>query len=257
MVLLTRLLNRREKMGIDPKSLISTYFVLNGLFNGERGVEAKTCGVGHQQDDGWYWLVDDTDDGRGPYPSKEDAFDVALADPVVKDLLVQRNLYYTVNKLSGFRHKPGDWDEVGGVVPTDVLNQLELLNANELGVSGHIGAPIAVTLPPAFLLKRGGGLYLVRDSHNYIRSIRYVGPASLREEAPRVLKPDEQFVLGHLFRPMTQDDWDCFAGADEGSKICYTEEATMILNPDGSVSEIRSTGDGIQSTQIDWKPEEI
>lgn len=49
------------------------YFVLNGLLNGESGVYAKTCGIGEQQPDGWYFMFDGMDDGIGPYGSREDA----------------------------------------------------------------------------------------------------------------------------------------------------------------------------------------
>lgn len=53
------------------------YFVLNGLFQGERGNYARTAGVGKQQKDGWYYLPNEIDDGYGPYESWEDARDAA------------------------------------------------------------------------------------------------------------------------------------------------------------------------------------
>lgn len=55
------------------KWVIDTYFVKKGLWNGEEGMCALTSGVGEQQADGWYWLVDGMDDGVGPFPSKEAA----------------------------------------------------------------------------------------------------------------------------------------------------------------------------------------
>ncbi len=53
--------------------MITTYFVKDGLLNAEPGVYAKTCGIGKQQRDGWYYLPEDADDGTGPYPTEEDA----------------------------------------------------------------------------------------------------------------------------------------------------------------------------------------
>lgn len=50
---------------------MNTYFVLNGLLNGEEGVRALTCGFGAQQPDGWYWLNDGEEDGHGPFGSRQ------------------------------------------------------------------------------------------------------------------------------------------------------------------------------------------
>lgn len=51
-----------------------TYFVLNGLQDGEEGMLAIRCG-GHPSDpvqkDGWYFLPLGEDDGIGPFKSKE------------------------------------------------------------------------------------------------------------------------------------------------------------------------------------------
>lgn len=48
------------------------YFVLNGLHNGEDGVYARTI-ADEQQKDGWYYLLADSDDGIGPYESRDAA----------------------------------------------------------------------------------------------------------------------------------------------------------------------------------------
>jgi hypothetical protein len=54
----------------DPR--YSTYFVLNGLINGEEGMMAIPAGGGddHPQADGWYFIVDGMDDGAGPYDNQ-------------------------------------------------------------------------------------------------------------------------------------------------------------------------------------------
>jgi hypothetical protein len=49
-----------------------TFFVLNGLLNGEEGVQACTCGFGHQLKDGWYFQLEGDDDGVGPFLSREE-----------------------------------------------------------------------------------------------------------------------------------------------------------------------------------------
>ena len=53
--------------------MINTYFVKDGLINGDDGVYARTIGFGILQRDGWYFLTDDMEDGEGPFPSKKDA----------------------------------------------------------------------------------------------------------------------------------------------------------------------------------------
>ena len=54
---------------------METYFVKNGLLNGEPGIYAKTCGFGVQQRDGWYYLPANATDGIGPFSSKEEAIE--------------------------------------------------------------------------------------------------------------------------------------------------------------------------------------
>ena len=55
----------------------STYYVKDGLINGEEGVYALTCGFGYQQADGWYYLPENDDDGYGPYETEQAAKDAA------------------------------------------------------------------------------------------------------------------------------------------------------------------------------------
>lgn len=55
----------------------TTYYVLKGLINGERGARALRTN-GEALHDGHYYLVDGDPDGVGPYDSTEDARDAAL-----------------------------------------------------------------------------------------------------------------------------------------------------------------------------------
>ena len=65
--------------------MVTFYFVLNGLLNGESGVYATTCGFGEQQPDGWYYLPDDCTDGFGPYDSRETAEEFARFNGLIED----------------------------------------------------------------------------------------------------------------------------------------------------------------------------
>lgn len=55
-----------------------TFFVLNGLLNGEEGVEAATAGFGVILADGWYYIFDGMDDGAGTYKSQQAAEKAAV-----------------------------------------------------------------------------------------------------------------------------------------------------------------------------------
>lgn len=58
----------------------STYFVLNGLVNGERGVAAILLGgvdPTDVQSDGWYFLMEGEHDGLGPHRSRDEAVEAA------------------------------------------------------------------------------------------------------------------------------------------------------------------------------------
>jgi len=48
------------------------------------------------------------------------------------------------------------------------------------------------------------------------------------------------------FKNMSQMDWDCFAGADEGSKIAYGTKFTFILSPTGNMT-IHRNEDGTET----------
>jgi hypothetical protein len=82
-----------------------------------------------------------------------------------------------------------------------------------------------------------------------------MGPCYLYEDGDLWVVPKIPFtkVLGHTFKPFDQSDWDCFAGAEKGSSICYCNDGTvLILSPDGgTVSEIT---DPVQNpvSQSDW-----
>lgn len=43
---------------------------------------------------------------------------------------------------------------------------------------------------------------------------------------------------GFEFKPMNKDDWQAFAGAEEGSRIAYTESWAYILTPNGTLDVI-------------------
>ena len=56
-------------------------------------------------------------------------------------------------------------------------------------------------------------------------------------------------ILGHEFRQMTSEDYDGFAGADEGSWICELEDTVLIWSPgSGTLAEIYDEGE----RQRDW-----
>lgn len=52
----------------------------------------------------------------------------------------------------------------------------------------------------------------------------------------------EKIVLGHKFTEMTSADFRGFAGADEGTMICYLEGSTLFLCPDGQLVEVDDEG---------------
>lgn len=54
-----------------------TFFVKDGLLNGEEGVMATKCGGNDEPtlEDGWYFIRHDEEDGIGPYDTKELAID--------------------------------------------------------------------------------------------------------------------------------------------------------------------------------------
>jgi len=62
-------------------------------------------------------------------------------------------------------------------------------------------------------------------------------------------------ILGHVFKPMTKQDWYAFAGADEGSMICYPiDTVTLIYSPKtGIVTEITPDPDG-ERVEFEWSP---
>ena len=66
-------------------------------------------------------------------------------------------------------------------------------------------------------------------------------------------------ILGQTFRPMNRMDWDTFAGAAEGSLICFCEDETTVLlyyPAIGTVSEVTQKEDG-DSVQRDWFSVEV
>ena len=80
-------------------------------------------------------------------------------------------------------------------------------------------------------------------------------PVEKEEEKP----VETKHVLGHDFKPFTELDWDCFAGAEEGSYICHCadEKTILILSPDGSISEIVWNDDTENASQVDYKPSKV
>lgn len=63
-------------------------------------------------------------------------------------------------------------------------------------------------------------------------------PVEQEEEKPPTIKR-----FGHTFRPMTGDDWEGYAGAEDGSYIYDGEDCVLILSPDGKcLSEFNADG---------------
>lgn len=62
-------------------------------------------------------------------------------------------------------------------------------------------------------------------------------------------------VLGYTFHEMDELDWSGFAGAEEGSLICYENDMCLILSPSGVIHEM-TDGENDEDTggQIDWTP---
>ena len=50
-------------------------------------------------------------------------------------------------------------------------------------------------------------------------------------------------ALGHKFVLMSENDWDAFAGAEPDTRICKLENTTLLLSPDGSITEVDQDGD--------------
>lgn len=69
-------------------------------------------------------------------------------------------------------------------------------------------------------------------------------------------EPEGKQVLGHNFVPFTDSDWQGWAGAEEGSLICHSDGAVLILSPDGTIEEDVINKDGKLSAFI-WKKEQI
>lgn len=64
-------------------------------------------------------------------------------------------------------------------------------------------------------------------------------------------------IEADAFQPMTFMDLDCWAGADEGSLIYTSEQATLILSPSGVLSIIWCDEDGDNPRQVDLKATSI
>lgn len=59
----------------------------------------------------------------------------------------------------------------------------------------------------------------------------------------KVRKPGLR-LLGHVFYPMTQEDWQGFAGAEPGTLICHLEHAILLWCPvSETVTEVLSNPD--------------
>lgn len=63
----------RPAIAVETRAVYDTYFVLNGLHNGEEGVLAVAPSAELPQPDGWYWIRDNEDDAsHGPFKSKDE-----------------------------------------------------------------------------------------------------------------------------------------------------------------------------------------
>lgn len=71
------------------------------------------------------------------------------------------------------------------------------------------------------------------------------------------MSTEKRSYLGHEFVRMGSDDYETFAGADEGSWICYaTDEVTLVIDDAGTMmSEIITDVTGSGSTERSWRLE--
>jgi hypothetical protein len=93
-----------------------TYFVLNGLWNGEEGMLAIPMGppTAPPQKDGWYWLWDGMEDGKGPYTSEAAACRGARyeIDLLLLDKRKHWRIFFQGNHITDI---PWQDDENGGL----------------------------------------------------------------------------------------------------------------------------------------------
>ena len=70
--------------------------------------------------------------------------------------------------------------------------------------------------------------------------------------------PEPKIILGHKFVPMSEDDWEGFAGAEEGTLICWApdEQTCLLLAPDGSIHETVFDDKG-RAAAYEWKATEV
>lgn len=65
-----------------------------------------------------------------------------------------------------------------------------------------------------------------------------------KQTDPFVILELLRHVYRGMFKPMTQLDWDAFAGADEGTTICYLDDGTtLLLSLDGTLTVVRDDGE--------------
>lgn len=63
-------------------------------------------------------------------------------------------------------------------------------------------------------------------------------------------------LMGLVFSPMTDNDWDAFAGANEGSLICYCddEETVLIYDPnEETITEMLFNEEDVDTNTRIWK----
>ena len=90
---------------------------------------------------------------------------------------------------------------------------------------------------------KGGKYHLYQDGDLWI----------VPDDQPEAT-PATMVILGMPFKKMEGDDFDGFAGADEGSYMFCTDKAVLIFNPaTGELAEIPSDGDISQFQQRNWK----
>lgn len=72
-------------------------------------------------------------------------------------------------------------------------------------------------------------------------------------------KPKLVTVLGHTFNPMTDREWEGLAGAEPCTLICYCDDGktTLLLSPDGTVSELVLADNVNGMSQFDWTKVQI
>jgi hypothetical protein len=98
-----------------------------------------------------------------------------------------------------------------------------------------------------FILVFGDRRYLVcTEGYSYCRYVCRISEDRDSLTAAAIMA----LVVRSKFREMTRQDWSGYAGADEGTLICETENLTLLASPSGLISVIGLDADG-EAWQVD------